>query len=129
MTEIRKGCLCGSVTYEISGDLGEVVACHCRQCAKTSGHFAVSSSCSPEQIRIEDRGSLTWYRSSKEADRGFCNRCGSSLFWRSEAEPNIYLAVGTLEPPTGLRLQRHIFVASKSDYYDLHDDLPKSDQW
>ena len=95
MSEKRQGgCLCGDVTYEISGDVSDAIACHCRQCAKTSGHFAVNFTCAPEQIEIADSGSLTWFRSSDDAERGFCNRCGSSLFWRSESEPEFYVAAG-----------------------------------
>jgi hypothetical protein len=36
---------------------------------------------------------------------------------------------GTLDPPTGLALEQHIFIADKSDYYVLNDDLPKLDTW
>ena len=32
-------------------------------------------------------------------------------------------------PPTGLALEQHIFIADKSDYYVLNDDLPKLDTW
>jgi hypothetical protein len=35
--------------------------------------------------------------------------------------------MGILEAPTGASLSKHIFVASKGDYYDLQDGLPQSD--
>ena len=36
---------------------------------------------------------------------------------------------GTLDVPTGIAIEGHIFVADKSDYYALDDDLPKWPQW
>jgi hypothetical protein len=33
---------------------------------------------------------------------------------------------GTIDGATGLRLQRHIFVADKGDYYDIADGLPQN---
>ncbi|HGG64526.1 MAG TPA: GFA family protein, partial [Rhodobacteraceae bacterium] len=32
------GCLCGAVTYVVNGPLRDVIACHCTQCRKSSGH-------------------------------------------------------------------------------------------
>jgi len=32
------GCLCQAVRYEIHGPLRDVIACHCTQCRRTSGH-------------------------------------------------------------------------------------------
>ena len=40
-------------------------------------------------------------------------------------EPTIDIWAGTLDVPTGLKLVRHIYVASKSDYYEIEDGLPR----
>ena len=53
--------------------------------------------------------------------------CGSSLFWRRDAGPYISILVGSLDPPTGLKLVAHIFVADKGDHYDITDGLPAHD--
>ena len=36
---------------------------------------------------------------------------------------------GTLDSPTGLTAQGHIFAAEAGDYYHIDDELPKSDGW
>ena len=36
---------------------------------------------------------------------------------------------GTLDTPTGIAIERHIFVAEKSDYYEIADALPKLAGW
>ncbi|MAY34422.1 MAG: GFA family protein [Rhodovulum sp.] len=120
----RGGCLCGAVRYETEGPLRPVVACHCTQCRKTSGHHVAATSAPREGVKIEGR--VQWYQSSAEARRGFCPVCGSNLFWDG---PGSHLAIfaGTLDTPSGLRLEGHIFCADKGDYYDIDDDLPKAD--
>jgi len=71
---------------------------------------------------IEDRG-LAWYRSSAHVRRGFCNICGSTLFWDRTGEESVAIAAGTLDPPTGLRTVAHIYVADAGDYYTIDDGL------
>ncbi|MFJ5487734.1 GFA family protein [Hansschlegelia beijingensis] len=123
------GCLCGGVRYLIKGPLGAPVACHCEQCARTSGAFAAMAACRTEDLTIQDSGTLAWFQSSETVRRGFCGRCGGNLFWTTEPEDQTYVTAGTLDRPTGLRLAQHIFVASKSDYYDLTDGLPQKPEW
>lgn len=120
----RGGCLCGAVRYETEGPLRPVVACHCTQCRKTSGHHVAATSAPRDGVVIE--GKVQWYQSSPEARRGFCPVCGSNLFWDG---PGGHLAIfaGTLDAPSGVRLEGHIFCADKGDYYDIDDDLPKAD--
>jgi len=72
---------------------------------------------------------LTWYRSSDRAERGFCRVCGGNLFWRPSGEERTAITAGTLDTPTNIKLGEHIFVSDKSDYYELNDDLPKKAAW
>ena len=74
-------------------------------------------------------GPLTWYKSSGSAERGFCSVCGANLFWRQFGHDTISITAGTLDTPTHIKLEQHIFVADKSDYYAVDDDLPKQQQW
>jgi hypothetical protein len=114
---MRGSCLCRDVVFEVEPPLRDVVACHCRQCRKTSGHYWAASSVPLDRFRlIEDRG-LRWFRSSPGAQRGFCGRCGASLFWQPEGEGRMSFAPGALEGPTGLALVEHIFVQDAGDYY------------
>jgi hypothetical protein len=121
-------CLCGGVRYEVHGPLRDVVVCHCSQCRKTSGHVVAMTNAPTAKIMFSAAGSLSWYRSSGSAERGFCNRCGGNLFWRELAGDTTSIAAGTLDAPTQLRIERHIFVADKSDYYDITDSAPRHDQ-
>ena len=123
------GCLCGGVRYRIRGELRGVIACHCSQCRRTSGHFAAMTSAPSANIELTSSDRLVWYQSSPEAKRGFCNGCGGNLFWQLVGRDDISITAGTLDTPTNLAVEEHIFVADKSDYYALNDDLPKKQQW
>lgn len=123
MTETTGSCLCRAVTYAVSGPLRPVVACHCQQCRKTSGHHVAATSAHREDVRID--GQVQWYQSSETARRGFCPTCGSNLFWDGPGA-NLSIFAGTLDAPTGLKLVGHIYCADKGDYYELTDDLPKA---
>jgi hypothetical protein len=101
-----------------------VVACHCEQCRRTSGHYVAATAARLGDVRIE--GEPLWFASSPGHLRGFCGTCGSNLFWRDEGSENISICAGTLDAPTGLRLVRHIFVQDKSDYYEITDGLPQA---
>jgi len=119
------GCLCGAVRYEVRGPLRQVVACHCEQCRRTSGHFVAATAARHEHFRLVKPDGLTWYRSSAEARRGFCRNCGSSLFWEPDDRRHISIMAGTLDRPTGLAMAGHLFAAAADDYYRITDGLPQ----
>ncbi|MDQ0475266.1 GFA family protein [Labrys wisconsinensis] len=123
------GCLCGGVRYEIRGELRPVIACHCSQCARTSGHFVAATSCAAADLTLVSDATLTWYRSSDIAERGFCRTCGGNLFWKPDQGDAISITAGTLDRPTGLAVAEHIYVGSKSDYYQIRDGLPQQESW
>jgi hypothetical protein len=105
--------------------LAPPLACHCSQCARTSGNYLVAASCRVADLHLTASVTLAWFQSSPEVQRGFCSHCGGNLFWRERASEDIYVTAGTLDPPTGLRIAEHIYVASKSGFYDITDGLPQ----
>ena len=117
---VTGGCLCGAVTYSVSGPLDPIIGCHCGQCRRTSGHYAASTDVAEDDLNITDRDdALVWYRSSDKAERGFCGRCGSNLFWREFGSARVAIAAGSLDSPQGLNMNRHVFTRFKGDYYDI----------
>ena len=75
------GCLCGAIRYAVRGPLRPVVNCHCGQCLRWHGNFGAYSAADWDDVTVAGRRHLKWYDSSSFARRGFCRRCGSSLFW------------------------------------------------
>ena len=117
------GCLCGAVRYEVAGPLRPVVFCHCTQCRRSTGHFLAATAARLSEFHIRSEAELRWYAASESARRGFCGRCGSTLFWQPHGRDYVSIAAGTLDGATGLTGACHIFVADKGDYYSIDDGL------
>lgn len=127
MSQEKSGsCLCGRVSFTVSGELGQVDACHCVQCRKHSGHYFASTDVPRSSLTVTGDGHLSWFRSSAEVRRGFCSNCGSSLFWDPLEKDWIGVAMGAFDSPTLTHMGIHIFVAEKGDYYEITDDLPQN---
>ncbi|WP_294612975.1 GFA family protein [uncultured Roseovarius sp.] len=118
-------CLCGAVSFSVTAEPKGASVCHCGQCRKQSGHLWASAY-APE-TEVEITGPVKWCEASKTAKRGFCPDCGSFLFWKAHDEDTISFALGALDGPTGIRLEKHIFVADRGDYYDIADGVPQKD--
>jgi hypothetical protein len=124
---MHKGsCLCGTVTFEVAGDLPPPDACHCRQCRKQSGHYFASTDVPRSALTIRGADGITWFQSSERVRRGFCSTCGSTLFWDPVHKDRIGVAMGAFDTPTRTHLAIHIFVADRGDYYDITDGLPQN---
>lgn len=127
MRKTYGSCLCGAVTFTLAQAPSEPTACHCVQCRKQSGHYFASANVPKSAVDISGAENLTWYPSSEKVRRGFCSTCGSSLFWEPIFRDWTSVALGSLDGPTQLKLERHIYVANKGDYYALADGLPQNE--
>jgi len=118
-------CLCGAVRIAVDGPLGPADACHCTQCRKQTGHYFASTNVPRSALSVEGEDKVGWYRSSEKVRRGFCTICGSVLFWDPLERDWTSVAMGAFEAPTGTKLELHIHVADKGDYYAIADGLPQ----
>lgn len=125
MREQKGGCLCGAVRFRTRGQLRAVVACHCSQCRRQSGHIWAATNVLDTDLEIEGVHRLTWYSATEGIRRGFCATCGSVLFWKMESRDYTSIGAGAFDTPSGLRLESHIFCADKGDYYEIADGLPQ----
>jgi hypothetical protein len=125
----RGSCLCGACRYEVHGPLRNVIACHCTQCRKQTGHYLAATNARLADFRLLRSDSLRWYRASARAQRGFCATCGSTLFWQADGRETISIAAGSLDGPTGLTTEGHIFCADRGDYYTIPDEGYRLEQW
>ena len=119
-------CNCKAVTFEVTGQVWSTSNCHCGQCRKQSGNHWASTCVEAADIQIN--GDVTWFASSETAKRGFCGTCGCNLFWQHNDETSLSFSLGAIDGPTGLTIEKHIFVADKGDYYDIAGDAPQHDQ-
>ncbi|SMR82296.1 Uncharacterized conserved protein [Aliiroseovarius halocynthiae] len=122
---VNGSCLCGAITFSTNATPKAVSMCHCSQCQKQSGGIWASAHVPEDKLTIS--GDVTWFDASGVAKRGFCGTCGSFLFWKAHDEDLISFALGAVDGPTGLTLEKHIFTADKGDYYQISDGLPQQD--
>lgn len=116
-------CLCGAVRFEAEAG-PEMGVCHCGQCRRwgSGPYFAVAAAA----VRFEGAENLGRYRSSDWAERGFCTRCGSSLFYHMLAHDRYMMAVGAFDDQQRWHLARQVFVDERPGFYALAGETVNS---
>ncbi|MFC3228486.1 GFA family protein [Marinibaculum pumilum] len=123
---VRRGsCACGAVRFEVAGPLRPIIACHCGQCRKMSGHFTAATEVPEARLRLLHEEGLRWYASSAKARRAFCGTCGSTLFFKLNERDHVAVFAGALDDVEGLSLAGQIHAADAAGYYRVPDDLPQ----
>jgi hypothetical protein len=128
---LEGSCACGKVRYEIRGELvGPLAYCHCWQCRKHSGSsFGTTAAVKAEELLVvAGRELLSSWESSPGIHRVFASCCGSPLYKRRDALPQLLgLRLGTLDTDPGRTVEQHIFVSSKVPWVELRDGLPRQE--
>ena len=122
---LKASCLCGGIQLKTNGYHRNIQNCHCIQCMKTHGNYAAYTNTPEKDLKFIKKRTLKWFRSSKKAKRGFCKRCGASMFFKFLGRDNISIAAGMFKNPTHLKTNMNIFVEKKLNYYKLDNRLPK----
>ena len=134
MQEVKAegSCLCGEVTYEITGNLGVSQYCHCSRCRKFTGSAHASNIfVSPNQFRwLSGEAKVGRFKptETKYFATSFCKNCGSSLPWSAKSGKAIIIPAGTLDSHPGIEPFQNIFYASKADWYQEASELVKYDE-
>jgi hypothetical protein len=76
-------------------------------------------------IEFEGEEHISIYRSSAWAERGFCNKCGSHLFYRLLNSDEYEMCIGTFDDQADFVLATEIFVDRKPAGYALAGDHPR----
>ena len=120
MNEYQGKCLCGTVEIRAQAN-DRVGSCHCSVCRRWCGGpmFAVHAEGQPD---IKGEESITRYRSSDFAERGFCSQCGTTLFYHLmpgafSAEGAYMLAAGMLDLPDDMVFDSEIYIDSQPGWY------------
>ena len=125
------GCLCEAVRYEITGAIEKIFFCHCRRCRKANGSaFAAVAPVERSHFFItKGQQHLKSYHSEAGVHRAFCGQCGSPIIGYRESDPDtVRVRIGSLDAPVEEKVSGHIFVASKAEWYDIHDAAPQYDE-
>lgn len=112
-------CLCGAVRINGTASEPKATACHCDMCRRWSSGPYFEISC--ENVTFEGEDNISKIRSSDWAERAFCKRCGSNLFYHLIDSNEFQIAAGLLDDQSGLRLSLQVFIDEKPPFYTLAD--------
>jgi len=112
----KGSCLCGAVRFTAAGCSNHVGACHCGMCRKWGGGPLLAIDCGTD-VEFDGAESIGVYDSSDWAERGFCNRCGSHLFYRLKESGQYVMPVGLFDEMETPVFDSQIFIDSKPDWY------------
>lgn len=111
-------CLCGAVQITTKTTTRDVGACHCSTCRKWTGGPFLAVHCGAG-VRFEGEAHISTFNSSDWAERGFCNRCGTHLFYRLKLDGQYALPVGLFDDGPGWVLAEQIFIDEKPSFYEF----------
>jgi len=111
-------CLCGAIKVATNQYATKVGVCHCTMCQKWSAGPFMAIDCGTE-LDMEGLEHLGIYRSSEWAERGFCQLCGSCLFYRLKQTGQYIVSVTILDNLSQLEFDHQIFIDEKPEYYDF----------
>lgn len=120
------GCLCGAVRYRLRSRPVDAGYCHCRLCRRSSGAPVQLFAAVPRRDFEWLRGAPRSYRSSSFGERWFCGECGTQLCMQVDHEPDTTdFTVASLDDPVAIRPEFHIWTASRLEWFDTRDALPR----
>lgn len=123
-------CLCGGIHYEVRGEIGPIIQCHCQRCRKANGTaYASNAPIKASEFQItQGEHLLKKFASTETTTRCFCSECASPIISIKTDTPDLYrLRIGTLDTPLTQAPTQHIFVGSKAEWETIGDDLPQYD--
>ena len=124
-------CLCNGVQYEIKGELGDIMQCHCQKCRKANGFAFATNAAIPTTAfaLLKGKELLAEYESTPGVFRVFCKQCASPLYSRRPHMPELLrLRIGTLDTKIEGKPSSHIFVGSKAEWHEICDDIPQYEE-
>lgn len=116
----KGACLCGAVCFSAKSMGKEVVACHCSMCRKWGGGPFIEVDCGAD-VDFEGADSISLFSSSDWTERGFCNRCGTHLFYRLKQTQQHIMPVGLFDSDDGFEFKRQVFIDEKPLYYSFEN--------
>lgn len=118
-------CLCGAITYEITGDPIATAVCHCEHCQRQSGGaFSVNVVVHESQLTVS--GTLQTYVETGENDDGeyvrrrFCGSCGSPIVSEIVQSAGVVaVKAGTLDDRSDVRPTVEVWCVDRQPWAEL----------
>lgn len=117
-------CLCGAVTVSFPVGKETFDACHCGMCRKWGGGPALTVD-SAGAATFQGEEFIATYSSSDWAERGFCKRCGTHLFYRLKETGFCNFSLGLLQGNESFKFHLQVFIDKKPENYSFANQTEK----
>jgi hypothetical protein len=119
-------CVCGETTFEVELNNHDVHVCHCSICRRQTSGVIMTIDVKQGSLKFLKHDHLSIYNSSDWGERGFCNACGTNLFWRTKDQNYCNINAFALnESPKGLNLDLEIYIDCKPEFYAFQNSTKK----
>jgi hypothetical protein len=113
--------MCGAVRFEAKPAEMSFHACHCETCRRWTGSALLAVAVDGDAIRFQGAGEVRALQSSDWAERAWCGRCGSHIYYRVTAEGPLqglyYVALGLFDTPEAFEFESERFIDRKPASY------------
>jgi hypothetical protein len=122
------GCACRAIRYVCSSAPVAMLNCHCADCQRSSGApFASGVIVRVSDVAISGTANMHSVRASSGSlvSREFCSECGSPLFTRGEAAPEVMsIRFSTLDNSSEFEPALDIWTSSAQPWVCLSQRIP-----
>jgi hypothetical protein len=115
---VRGQCLCGRVSFEITGKVPPLYQCHCSLCRKQSGAAASAATIvGVDDFRwLQGKESVSSWIKDTGFRSDFCANCGAPVPNSLRNLPYVWVPAGLLEGDESLAIGMHVFAGSKAPW-------------
>ena len=122
------GCSCGAIRYRLTSDPLFTHCCHCLNCQRQTGSaFVINLLIEAERLELleEDPRPVDVPRDDGSTQRIYrCPVCQVAVFSHYGREDVRFVRGGTLDDPSGVAPDVHIFTKSKLSWVALPESVP-----
>jgi hypothetical protein len=127
--KLEGGCACGAVRYRLTSAPMFVHCCHCLDCQRQTGSaFALNALIETDRIVLlsgDPEPVAVPTDSGRPHDIHRCPTCKTAVWSNYGGRAALrFVRVGTLDDPTPLRPDVHIYIRSKQPWVVLPDGVP-----
>lgn len=125
------GCSCGAIRYRLTSDPLFTHCCHCLNCQRQTGSaFVINLLIEADRVELlaGDPLPVDVPRDDGSSQRIFrCPTCQIAVFSRYSRSDVLFVRAGTLDDPSGVVPDVHIFTRSKLGWIALPESVPAFD--
>ena len=126
---LEGGCFCRAVRYRLTSEPMFVHCCHCLNCQNQTGSaFVLNALIETDRIELlSGEPEVTELKSGGGGPHDVyrCPACRTAVWSDYGRRPGMrFVRVGTLDDPTALSPDVHIFTRSKQPWVGLPEDVP-----